>query len=365
MAYKDVYKDIKNMLNKYRKETYWDIFGPENQFYIATTREALFSFTNDDMSSSFGIQLFYTSEGLNYLHDRLTTHYDGVVTIDDCDALFIKIVDKDNITDDERNYVKKQGCNIGAYNVIIYRYQPGYLQRYANLNELKIIYTYLEILASFIKNEFVDIVSAFDCNYTPMIFVEGYSYDCMYRPLPMLFRPYNSKPVNKQFVEEFKDKTYIDDTCYLYTMYSKTYINGENIKPLIIYIYYPNNNIVDIKSIIDKPSKYNESIFGVLYEIFEEHGMPLKLITNNLKLQSYFSNTLKKLNIEQEFKREEPKVNYDLLKFVEELDGMNDNIEEFLQGCRETSIEDYEEYNQEIEENQLIEEVDEDDTFVC
>jgi hypothetical protein len=98
MAYKDVYKDIKNMLNKYRKETYWDIFGPENQFYIATTREALFSFTNDDMSSSFGIQLFYTSEGLNYLHDRLTTHYDGVVTIDDCDALFIKIVDKDNIT---------------------------------------------------------------------------------------------------------------------------------------------------------------------------------------------------------------------------------------------------------------------------
>jgi hypothetical protein len=149
-------------------------------------------------------------------------------------------------------------------------------------------------------------------------------------------------------------------------MYSKTYVNGENVKPLIVYIYYPNNNFVDIKSIIDKPSKYNESIYGVLYETFEQYGMPIKLITNNLKLQSYFYNTLKRLNIEQEFKREEPKVNYDLLKFVEELDGMNDNIEEFLQGCRETSIEDYEEYNQEIEDNELVEEIiDEDDSFVC
>ena len=366
MRYSDVYKDIKNLINKFRKENYWDIFNANNQFYIATTRECLFSFNHDDLTSSYGAQLFYTPQGFNYIHDRLTVHYEGVVTFDDCDALFIKVVDKNNITEEEKKYVNKQGCKVGTHNVIIYRYQPGYLHRFANISELKVVYEHLEILASFIKNEFNDIMAAIDTDYTPMIFVEGYSYDVMYRPLPMLYRPYNHKPINKEFVLEFKDKTYVDDTCYLFTMYSKTYVNGENIKPLIVYIYYPNSNIVDFKSIIDKPTKYNESIFGVLYETFEQYGMPLKLITNNLKLQSYFYNTLKKLNIEQEFKREEPKVNYDLAKFIEELDGLNENMEEFLEGCRETTIEDYEEYNQEIEENELVEEInDEDDSFVC
>lgn len=365
MAYKDVYKDIKNMINKFRKETYWDIFNSNNQFYIGTTKEALFSFTRDDQSTSYGIQLFYTPQGFNYIHDRLTVHYEGVVTIDDCDAIFIKVVDKNSITEEEKKYVNKQGMKLGTHNVIIYRYQPGYITRFANLNELKVIYEYFEILASVIKNEFTDIISAFDTEYTPMIFVEGYSYDVVYRPLPLLFRPYNHKPVNKAFVEEFKDKTYIDDTCYLYTMYSKMYCK-DGIKPLIVYVYYPNNNIVDIKSIVDKPSKYNENIFGILYEIFDEHGLPLKLITNNLKLQSYFYDTLKNLNIEQEFKREEAKVNYDLAKFVEEVDGFSEDLEEFLDGCKNSSIEDFEEYNNDIEENETIEEIDEEnDSFVC
>ena len=366
MAYKDVYKDIKNMVNKFRKEGYWDCFNSSNQFYIGTNKEALVSFTHDELSSSYGIQLFYTPEGFNYLHDRLTVHYEGVVTFDDCDALFLKVVDKDNITEDEKNFINKLGFKVGSTNIIIKRYQPGYVERYANLNEIKIVYKYLEILASVIKNEFTDIMAAIDTDYTPLIFVEGYSYDVTYRPLPLLYRDYRLKSVNKGFVDEFKNKTYIDDTCYLFTMYSKTFINEVKQKPLIILIYYPNNNIVDIKSILDKPTEYNESIFGVLYEVFEQHGMPLKLITNNLKLQSYFYNTLKKLNIEQEFKREEPKVNYDLAKFIEELDGVADEFDEFIDSCKETSIEDYEEYNQEIEENELVEEViDEEDSFVC
>jgi hypothetical protein len=365
MAYKDIYRDIKNIINKFRKETYWDIFNSNNQFYIGTTKEALFSFTRDEMSTSYGMQIFYTPVGFNYIHDRLTVHYEGVVTIDDCDAIFVKIADKNNITDEEKAYINKQGMKIGNHNVIIYRYQPGYVHRFANVNELKVIYEYLEILASVIKNEFTDIISAFDSEYTPMIFVEGYSYDVVYRPLPLLYRPYNHKSVNKEFVEEFKNKTYLDDTCYLFTMYSNMYAK-DGIKPLIIYVYYPNNNIVEFKSILDKPSKYNESIFGILYEIFEEHGLPMKLITNNLKLQSYFYNTLKKLNIEQEFKREEAKVNYDLAKFVEEVDGFSEDLEEFLDGCRDSSIEDFEECNSNIDEtDETDSNEEENDSFVC
>ena len=110
------------MINKYRKESYWDIFQPHNQFYIGTTKEALFSFTSDELSSSYGIQLFYTKQGFNYLHDRFVENPTCDDCVSDCEhsSIFLTNEEYDKIRNEKIEIrVREDGSLGNKVNAII------------------------------------------------------------------------------------------------------------------------------------------------------------------------------------------------------------------------------------------------------
>ena len=109
MSYKEVYMDIKSLINKFNKHDYWHHFTNKDQFYIIDFKEYLVSFTDDLNDDAYGIQLFYNNDGFNYVHERLTTKYEETVNIFECDAIFLKIVPKNNLLEEEIEYLKKMG----------------------------------------------------------------------------------------------------------------------------------------------------------------------------------------------------------------------------------------------------------------
>ena len=112
MKYKEIYMNIKSLVNKFRKKDYWHTFSNKDQFYIADHREMLVSFTDDLSDNSYGLQVFYNQDGFNYVHERLTTKYEETVNIFDCDALFLKIVPKEDLADHEIEHLQSLGLKI-------------------------------------------------------------------------------------------------------------------------------------------------------------------------------------------------------------------------------------------------------------
>ncbi len=320
MKYKEIYMNIKSLVNKFKKKDYWHLFSNKDQFYIADHREMLVSFTDDLYDNAYGLQFFFNQDGFNYVHERLTTEYEETVTIFDCDALFLKIVPKNDLADFEIDYLKKLGLRLTDNNMLIYRYKQGYKEALANKNELQIVYDIIEILNSIIPNELNDILVCFNDNNCACTFInDNYEYHMLYRPLPLLLRPYTKKPTNKQIVEEFKNKSYIDDTCYMFSTYAPFTVSETNIRPILVYFNFQKAKKQVLKYFIGKPTEYKDFIFSIIYEIFSEIGLPLKLIVNNLKIQAYIEKTVKALNIELYQIKEEEKINYGINELVQKL----------------------------------------------
>jgi len=310
------YFSTEEIVKKFNRKDCWNIYSNSDIFYICQKKaKGLLTFVDQFFGDSYGIQLFFTKEGFNYVHDIFTIEQDSALTLFDCDSICLIVVNKNDLKEEEKKFLLKNKIKIkNKYNILFYRFEPGYDFRLCNNKEIKIMYDYLEILSSLISNEELDLLSAFSVNRVCLAFAdkEKKEYSVSYVPLPYLEHNYKKNKVDIGFVEEFKNRSYINDECYIFASYAPLIVNETKTRPMILYFYYPKSNRSYFKYLIGDLKDYNEKFFTSLYDSFNEVGIPEKIYFNNRKLYAYSFNTLKALKIECEFLREERHVDQNM-----------------------------------------------------
>ncbi len=331
---KEDYLECRKIIKKFIKKGYWTSFSSADLFYILDRkRKAIFTFVEQFFGDAFGCQLFFTLEGFNYVHDILTTTSENVVNISDCDSLCFILIPKGELKEEEIKYLKKNKLRITeSNNLIFYRFKPGYMQDFASDKDIKIALTYLEYLSSIIPNEYEDIQEAFKENNcsVAMMDEEHFQYSMIYRPLPYLEGMPKKLSANLEFVEEFKNSTYINDECYIFAAYLPVVIKETKVRPLAIYFYFPKLKKHYFKYIMEEPKEYKKLIFGILYDVFTEIGIPTKMYFNHRGIYALLLKTISELNIEHTFLREENSVDSNMNELIAKIYQQSNN--EFIEG---------------------------------
>lgn len=362
---KEIYMDCRKIIKDFIKKEYWTSFSSADLFYIADGRsKALFTFVEQFFGDAFGCQLFFTPSGFNYVHDILTTNAEGTVSLADCDSLCAVLIPRNELKEEEIAFLRDNKFRVmESNNLLIYRFQPGTMQRLANDKETGILLTYLEYLSSIIANEREDILEAFRKNDTVVAVMdrEQMQYSVIYRPLPYLETMPRRQRANAEFIQEFSDCTYVNDECYCFASYLPLIIKETKVRPLILYFYYPKMKRHYFKYIMDEPKEYKTLIFGILYDVFTEVGVPIKMSFNHRNIYALVENTITAMHIEHCFIREENAVDSnmnDLIakiyqqsndEFIEEEDFgklLMDTITKTLNELSSYEAEDYEEENE-------------------
>lgn len=317
---KEQYLLCRKIMKDFIKKEYWTVFSSADIFYVSEGKnKVLFTFVEQFFEDSFGCQLFFNYKGLNYVHDVLTAESPDVVTIYDCDSICAIFVDKCNLKEEEIKFLKDNKIKImQEKNLFFYRFEQGYKQRLCNDKEIKIYLTYLELISSIISNEYNDIIEAFENTYATVIIMDkqNFEYSIIYRPLPYLETIPRAMKANVEFADEFKNGTYINDDSYFFTSYVPVVVKETNIRPLIIYCYFPKLNRHYFKYLINEPKEYKNLLFGILYDVFTEIGVPVKMIFNNRDIYSLLRKTLDLLNIDNVFLREDYKTDSNVNDFL-------------------------------------------------
>lgn len=302
---KNIYNDIRTVINKYIKRDYWKSFSSADIFHFTDSKgnSTMITFIDSFFGESYGLQFFTNNDGFNYVHDIFTSENPDMITIGDCDSICVILVSKENLTEKEKTFLKENKIKIKEENnLLIYRFKKGYGQRLANDKELLMIVERLGYLTSVIENEYSDVIKAFNDNLSVIAYVDlqMFMYHTNYAPLPYLEHNPSFKKEKEDFVLEYKDKTYYNDDCFVFTSYLPIVIKENGVRPLLVYFYYNNTSKSYIKFILDEPKDYKQCIYGILDDVFSNIGMPTKMIFNNRDLYYICAKTLKKLNIECE-----------------------------------------------------------------
>ena len=298
-----IYKQIREIINKFIKKDYWNEFSSADIFYFddSKKKKTMITFIDSFFGEAYGIQFFINKDGFNYVHDILTCQNPDMISIGDCDSICAVLSSKEDLTPTDIKFLKSCNARIKEENnLLIYRFKKGYAQRLANLEELNMVLSRLDYLGCIIANEYVDIKAAFENGYLAIAYVdlEKYLYHISYHPLPFLESNPRVKPINENFVNEYKDSTFINDECYLFTSYLPIIVKETGVRPILLYFYYADSGKTFLKFIIDEPKTYYDYIFGILDDVFIKVGKPTKMIFNNRDFYYFTKKTLSSLQIE-------------------------------------------------------------------
>lgn len=297
------YKNIRKIINDFISKNYFTQYGSSDIFYFETLKgkRSIMTFMDNFYGEFYGLQLFYTNEGLNYIHDLFSYDDPMFITVGDCDSICLALIPKDKLEPEDIKYLRENKVNIKEdNNIIIYRFKRGFGRKFANYNELAILFDKLNILGSILQNEKKSIKEAFEKELCVISVVDtvNYLYTNFYKPCPILEHMPKSNYINQEFIDEYKNKPKKEDELYVLSAYLPIILEEDLIRPLLITFYYPFTNKVSINSFMDKPTDYKNVIWSMLDEVFTNNGVPARIIFSNRYLYAIALKTLSKLNIE-------------------------------------------------------------------
>ena len=304
----EIYFDIRTIMKKFIKHNYWQAYTAADIFYfhnMRNKRDAFLTFIDSFYGDSFGLQLFNNRDGFNYVHDIFTASSPDQMMIADCDSICPVFVSADNLTVEERDYLRKRGLRVKPENnLIIYRFKRGYDKVMASKRDEREVFKYIEFLDSLLRNDKKIIDEAFKLEYTAYCDIDfkDYEYNLIPRPLPFLEKSFKNEPINEGIYEELRDKLFVNDEALLFTAYLPFYVDDlehrERIRPLGVYLVYPSLDKIYFSYIIDNPKGYSEKLWTIIYDAFMAIGKPAGLICNARDVYACLKNTAAPLNIE-------------------------------------------------------------------
>jgi len=318
------YDEIKKFMKRFDDKDFFQAYSSADLFLniFFKNRKYIFSFINNFLETSVGVQLFLNKNGFNYVHDILTLNSENMLLAGKMDSLCAVYLNKELLTDEDKDYIHKMGYRVKKEkNLVVYRYELGFMKRYASKKEMQELIDNCEFIYSIASDNYGDLVAAFEENKVPVSIIDPrrLEYTMSFLPIPNLSVMPKKLPVNKEVVEEFKNIQYTGEECYMFCAYTPLIIQENGIRPLLIYFYFQERNKVVFKYITDSPKEYKNYIFGILDDVFNKEGLPEKMYINDRYFYAYLANTLKELNIEYELLLEDNDVDMNLLSAVERL----------------------------------------------
>ena len=334
MTYKEKYMEAKKLLKCFIKKQYFDIFSSNDLFYLFDqSNRAILSFCEKMFNSSYGLQMFFDNEGLNYLHDVFTSKSGFSVNHFFSNTIMLAFVPKKDLTLNDYDYLKKHKINVvKEYNFVPYCFKEGYGINYLSNKEFDKVISFLYYLNSLLKNEQTDILSAFETERIVMGFFDNVemSYEVRYTGMVNLETFPTNKKANIPFIEEHDLTSYTDDVCHIGHCYFPVKNEFDDPFPSILIAYYEKIDEYYYSFIDCKPKNITDYIFGFIDEAFLAYGIPTNVIINNRKLYANVYKTLKKMGIDVTFERENETVDENLYSFIDsKLEEIKYEFEEF------------------------------------
>lgn len=317
------YENMLKYMKSFDKKKYFSSYSSADLFLnYFNKKKYIYSFINNFLETSVGIQLFTNSDGFNYVHDILTLNSENMLIAGKMDSICAIYLDKEYLTDEDKEYIHKMGHKVKKEkNLVIYRYQVGYMKRFANKKEIQELLDNCEFILSFVEDNYNDSINAFTNDKFPISLIneERLEYNTAYLPLPNLSIMPRKYPVNNQVINEFKKISYSGEECYMFCAYTPLIIQESGIRPVLLYFLFPERNKVIFKYITDSPKEYKNYIFGILDDVFSKEGLPEKVYINDRHFYSYLAKTFDELNIEYELLLEDNDVDMSLMNAIERL----------------------------------------------
>ncbi len=329
MTYKQRYMEMKKAIKKLISDKYFEKFNSRDLFFLMDEKTKGIVFLSETLfNDSFGLQFFLDDAGLNYLHDAYTTENGFSINHFFTDSILLCMVTKKDLTRDDVAFLKKHELRVMPENNLIpYSFKEGYGLSYLSSKELDHCLTYVYYLMSLLKNELQDIleaskneritVAAFDTTHM--------TYEVRYSRMVDLETFPRYKKAEGEFIKEFQDSTYVDDTCQIAQCYLPIDKESKEPYPSILLAYYEQKDTYTYQVIPCTPQQLPEYIYGFMDETFKAYGLPTNIKMNHRKLYAKCFKTLKGLNIDVRFQRENEAIDELLYDVIEkEVNGVGE-----------------------------------------
>ena len=304
-----IYRDIKEVYKKLENLKAFENFGRTDCFHlIDEDGQGMAIFSDVVWKGHPGVQMFMKNPGLNHVHDLITCTNSYGMDRTFANVHAVTIVPKEDLEDVDKAFLKKMRCNVTASNnlmLFIIKEGRGFVQP-TKADLLNILY-YLTYLHSMIENDFDQLKEIFDnelmamgtFNNEKMTYKIGPLPDITFERLPGL------KKVNEPFYEEAIKYNYISEKCRIGRLYLPIKEKPTDYFSSVVFVYFENMNKWFTTIFDCKPDKIADYMYAFLDDIFKEYGMPDEMEISDRHIFAGISKTMKKLNIEVTFLREE------------------------------------------------------------
>ncbi len=336
MLYKECYAELKKaMLRLYKKKAF-EKFTYMNFFYLIDEKSHGIAVFNSLTSGNLPSLSFYLKDvGIQYLFDSYLSStglvHNGVFA----NMLVLSLVPRSDLTEEDIAFFKKKKIRITQENNLLpCEFKEGYMYQYFSLSKIKQVVEYLYYLNSLLDNELKDIEEAFQ---KEEIVLAGFDtvnhlYELKFTKDFSLGRMPAYKKIDFNFANEYKESTYVDDTCYIGRYFEPMKEDGQPYYDTLLVAYYEKKDTHIVQKISCKPHQFLEYCYGFLDMVFKKEGLPTKVVFNNRRLTSLLLKTLAYLDIEVVYHREPEQLDTIFLEYVQEI------LDETEEGEKKTNV---------------------------
>lgn len=329
MTYKECYMELKKAMKLLDGIHAFEQFNYMNLFYlIDESSKGVVIFSDHIMGESAGLQVHLGDTGINYLYDSYMSPTGLVLNSVFADMLTVALISKKDLVKEDISYLKKHKIRITSENNLIpCEFREGHDYAYLSVKNMKRVITYIYYLLSLIKNEREDILKCFENSDLVLASFDTRQnvYEVKYTGDVALGNIPRFKKIHQDFIAEYKDAMYIEDTCYISRYYSYEKVEENEYYKSILLGYYLDKNTHILHTISCKPSQIGEYLIGFADELFKENGVPTRVVFNERRLYAELYKTLDKLHIDVAFQRETESID---AMFFELFKENKENLEE-------------------------------------
>ncbi|MDE6655826.1 MAG: hypothetical protein K2J85_02420, partial [Anaeroplasmataceae bacterium] len=288
MTYKECYMELKKAMKLLQKKNAFEQFNYLNLFYLLDeASKGIVIFSDHLMGESKGLQIHFEDAGINYLYDSYMSETGLILNCVFADMFTINLVSKKDLLPEDFLYLKKHKIRVANENNLIpCEFKEGYDYSYLTTKKMEKVISYIYYILSLLENEKEDIeecfensdlvLAAFDTVHN--LYEVRYTKDISLGSMPRF------KKKNQAFIEEYKDSTYLDDTCYISRYYSPEKVTPGGYYQSILFGYYEKKAVHHISTISCRPNQIKEYLTGFADEVFRENGLPTRVIFNERRL---------------------------------------------------------------------------------
>ena len=302
----DFYKKILTKIRSFLKKQYWNKFTNYDIFhFMIDGKRYVASFISNFYGDSFGLQIYNTTDGMNYLSDIFSEEDEEINLVKEfeCDALCIILSEENSLTDEDKKYLKERGTRVKEdNNLLLYRFESGYGRRYANVNEEIDILRFLDVLSDILNDNLPDLEKNFSEEKSALAFIneEERTYYLTFGDLPYLETNITNHKVYPYALKSLQEIKSEKDSCFINILYSPIVCREDNVRPVMVYFYYPEHNYHKMAYMTCNKKKYKEEFWNTVLNVFDEYHIPKEIYINNRRFYSYIYKTFKEMKVKVE-----------------------------------------------------------------